>query len=1248
MKDRLSLRTRLSRVIIITGISFYLITSLIVAAIEIRKKRSDYASAMITTVKTCEAIIRDYINQYHKHIQHIITKMPDAAEPVLINYFRENLHFQSLRDRYYILDHHHHIMYIQRPYEQYQGLDLSHIQYVSEKLPVSKVHQSLFSQQPVVSFLYPLHGGRLLVLEKDLKGIIPLAEHFNLGEIVKGSYMFILSANGTVVYHPDRKIIDSRHNLGFELTDWSDPDARGLQTFTYHDKKYLCYKRTLEKPIGWTLYFAVPHAVLFWDIAYHVAQLFLIFAIVFSFLIFFLQLITYRKLSKPVSEIVAGISTCKLDGTDKPIAQDKASGTRELASIIDAINNMITELNRSNEDLRKSEQRHRTLVETITDVVFTLDTHGKFTFLNPEFEKLVGYAARDFIGHAFSEILAPEYIESTDESFRRGLAGETIPIYEVEVIHKDGKRIPIELNMTSLLDAQKRPVGRIGVARDITDRRHAEKVMEEAYEIISRSPAVALLWKNKKGWPVEFISDNAERVFGYTAGEFISGKIVYSEIVHPDDLERVTNEVKTYSKEMKTKRFTHEPYRIVTKDGSVKWVDDKIYIRRDKRDRITHYQGIVEDITARRSAEEALRASEIEKKAILDASIDRIRLVDTDMRILWANKTTTRELHIAPEDLVGQLCYKAFVGTKSPCAECPTKKALKSGKVEHAVVHLDHSKDMEGETYWDMYSVPLKNESGDIVTCIQVGRNITARMKMEDALRHSEARFRDISFSMADWMWEVDSKERYTFASGKVREILGYDPEELIGKTPFELMPVDEAERIGDTFKRITSEGKPIVDLENWCLTKKGERICLLSNGVPMVDESGTVIGYRGVDKDITANKLAEEEKKTLQSQLLRAQKMEAIGTLAGGVAHDLNNVLSGLVSYPELLLMDLPPKSPLRKPIETIQRSGEKAAAIVQDLLTLARRGVMATEVTNLNWIVMSYLRSPEHEKLKEFHPDVIIEHDLELDLLNIMGSPVHLAKTVMNLLTNAAEAMPQGGTITISTATRYIETPIRGYDEIREGDYVLLIVSDTGVGILPEDKERIFEPFYTKKVMGRSGTGLGMAVVWGTVKDHKGYIDIQSAEGKGTTFTLYFPVTRKEIPGHEEIRPMEDYMGKGESILIIDDVEEQRDIAARILKKLGYTVTSVASGEEAVDYMKDNAADLLVLDMIMDPGIDGLDTYQKILALHPQQKAIITSGFSETERVKKAQRLGAGTYIKKPYTLEKIGCAVKEELEK
>jgi len=215
-----------------------------------------------------------------------------------------------------------------------------------------------------------------------------------------------------------------------------------------------------------------------------------------------------------------------------------------------------------------------------------------------------------------------------------------------------------------------------------------------------------------------------------------------------------------------------------------------------------------------------------------------------------------------------------------------------------------------------------------------------------------------------------------------------------------------------------------------------------------------------------------------------------------------------------------------------------------------------------------------------------------------------------------------------------------------VEEGDYACLTVADTGTGISEADRDRIFEPFYTKKVMGRSGTGLGMAVVWGTVKDHNGYIGIESFEGHGTTFKLFFPIVRGAAVEETPRFNLDECRGDGETILVVDDVELQRRIASRILEKLGYRVTSVASGEAALEYLNAHRVDLVVLDMIMDPGMDGLDTYRRILEVNPSQKAIIASGFSETERVREAQALGAGPYVKKPYTIEKIGLAVKETL--
>lgn len=402
------------------------------------------------------------------------------------------------------------------------------------------------------------------------------------------------------------------------------------------------------------------------------------------------------------------------------------------------------------------------------------------------------------------------------------------------------------------------------------------------------------------------------------------------------------------------------------------------------------------------------------------------------------------------------------------------------------------------------------------------------------------------------------------------------------------------------------------------------------------------------LERKESERKQSEQDRAMLTERLQRSEKMEALGTLAGGVAHDLNNVLGIVVGYSEMVLDEVDEASRIKPHVVNIMQAGRRAAAIVQDLLTLARRGVYSPKVISLNDIVLDYQQSLEFERLHSFHDSVQIRVNLETNLLNIVGSPVHLGKMIMNLVSNAAEAMPDGGIVSIVSNNQYVDKPLAGYDNVQEGDYVVLSVSDTGKGIAAADLKHIFEPFYTKKVMGRSGTGLGLSVVWGTVKDHNGYINVESKEGQGTIFTLYFPATRQEISKDGLPASISEYMGDGESILVVDDIEGQRELAALILTKLNYAVATAASGEGAVEYLRTNKADVVVLDMIMDPGLDGLDTYRKILEIRPEQKAIIVSGFSESDRVKAAQSLGAGAYVRKPYVMENLGLAVRKELDR
>jgi len=764
----------------------------------------------------------------------------------------------------------------------------------------------------------------------------------------------------------------------------------------------------------------------------------------------------------------------------------------------------------------------------------------------------------------------------------------------------------------------------------VSERTEELEKSEERYRTLMDNLPVAV-YRNTPGPEGQFLMANPAfcKMFGFKNEEEVKKVSVADIYANPKEriqfsdmlLEKgvVENDERTLLKRDGTSIYTSITSRLVYgKDGEV-----------------SHFDSIILDITEQKLTEEALRESEDKYRNLIEESFDGI-FIQRDQNIIFANKRLNEMLGYGEGELIGQKHWVVYHPDYQKLTRERAQARMRGEEVTRRYEVKLQRKD--GSWFYGEINARPITFASDEESGIQVWiKDIMEQKLAEATLQASEEKYRLLIENAIDAIF-IAQDEVIKFANPKTEELTDYSAEEL-AKTPFAnlIHPEDRNMVLEKHRKRLKNEELPNI-YSFRILNRSGKELSVELNTV--------LINWEG--RPATLNFLRDiTVQQRLEVQLQHAQKMEAIGTLAGGVAHDLNNILGGLVSYPELLLLQLPEDSPLRKSILTIQKSGEKAAAVVQDLLTLARRGVVVSEVVNLNDVISEYLKSPEHEKLQSYHSGVHIETHLEKDTLNIMGSSTHLSKTVMNLISNAAEAMPEGGKLTVSMENRYIDRPINGYDDVKEGDYVVLTVSDTGTGISPDDMEKIFEPFYTKKKMGRSGTGLGMAVVWGTVKDHNGYINVQSTEGSGTTFTLYFPVTRKSLEERSETS-LKDYMGKGEIILIVDDVEEQRKIASGMLKKLGYSVVSVSSGEKAVEYLKTNKADLLVLDMIMDPGMDGLDTYKKILEIHPGQKAIIASGFSETDRVKELHNLGAGAYIRKPFLLEKIGLAVRGELAK
>jgi PAS domain S-box-containing protein len=648
-----------------------------------------------------------------------------------------------------------------------------------------------------------------------------------------------------------------------------------------------------------------------------------------------------------------------------------------------------------------------------------------------------------------------------------------------------------------------------------------------------------------------------------------------------------------------------------------------------------------ETIAELQTTNAALAESDKQYRQIFESIQDVYYRTALDGEILTISPSVREVMGYDCQELIGRSIIESYADPSQ--REAIIKEMIKTGRVinyELTLMTKDGRRIISSITGRLIY-----NDRGEPEGFAGVMRDITERKQNAEALKRSEKRYRLLAENITDNLWTFNLKTmRLTYLSPSVRHILGYTSEEATGFGLQDILTPDSLESAMTALAEEMAEARRSHDparsrtLEVEQIRKDGTTVWTEASVRFIYDSNNQPVSLLGVTRDITKRKM-------LRDQLEKSRKMESLGLLAGGVAHDLNNVLSGIVSYPELILMNLPPDSKLKKPLETMRESGLRAAAIVQDLLTIARGVATANEPLNINEVVKEYLSSPESNMIRQHYPDVVMDADLADDLLNISASPVHIRKVVMNLVSNAAEAIKKSGRVVISTENRCLDTPIKGYETISPGEFAVLSISDDGSGISANDLERIFEPFYTKKKMGRSGTGLGLSVVWNVVKDHKGYVDVRTAE-TGSTFDLYFPITRDALLQKAPPLSMSDYKGNGETVLVVDDVESQREISCKILETLGYKSVSVRSGEAAVAFLEKNRVDLVILDMIMDPGINGHQTYRRIINIHPGQKAIIVSGYSETDDVKKTQALGAGQYIKKPLTIEKIGLAVKEAL--
>jgi PAS domain S-box-containing protein len=552
-------------------------------------------------------------------------------------------------------------------------------------------------------------------------------------------------------------------------------------------------------------------------------------------------------------------------------------------------------------------------------------------------------------------------------------------------------------------------------------------------------------------------------------------------------------------------------------------------------------------------------------------------------------------------------------------------------------------------------------------------RMILRNQELERNLRRSEARFRAVIENTQDIAYHFNFKtETLEYLNPSVERVLGISEREVRDLTMMkavDLLHPDDQARVLDVLlglvdtriAGVPDAGMNPAPIEFRVRHADGSYRWLSVAQTVVFDEvKHDPVALVGIARDVTAQKNADARESQLLARTERVSRLEALSALAGGVAHDLNNSLSAMLIMPGLVMEELE-KRGILKQVPTVREDltgmihfAERAGEVVQDLLALSRRRSQKFATVSLNALVTSTFGSVEwRNRLQAHGAKVTLDTHLDLALKEIQGSAAHLQRVLSNLSVNALEAMPSGGRLMVETRNETVAEERMGYEVIRPGEYSVLQMRDTGVGIGKSQMERLFEPFNSSKMMGSiSGTGLGLAIVHGVLKDHRGYIDVISRENEGTTFVLYFPVS--VAPEVEKPEEVVDLAGRGR-ILLVEDRKDLLAIMMRVLIGFGYEVVGVTTPRDAIAAFSEShdgvekgtgrPFDLLILDMIMDGG-DGLDVYREVVARHPGQKCLIVSGYSETGRIKEAMALGAAAFLRKPFTVGGLGRAVRDIL--
>ncbi len=728
----------------------------------------------------------------------------------------------------------------------------------------------------------------------------------------------------------------------------------------------------------------------------------------------------------------------------------------------------------------------------------------------------------------------------------------------------------------------------------------------------------------------------AESLFGFRGGEMI-GRDFFD--LWPLDAHAPIQQ------RMETENSATNPEIGVRKDGSR--FNAEIVITAFMYRNRSMYLAVVQDVTERETAQQAVRETEERYQGVFEAAGEGIGILDLKGILQDANAAYADMLGFSRADLVGKP-MSAFVRrgdepfTPAFLSEIRTSKSRTPVRLE-AVFLRKNGDPVDVE----VALMPLTFAKRSAL--IGIFRDVTERKKAERALRESEMRYRMLADNATDIIWTMDMDLRFTHVSPAVTRVFGYTVAEALELPMTNLMRPEDVEIARNVLRNavqtshdgVAGSAPAVLELRN--VHKSGRTIWTETTIDYIRDEAGTPTGIIGATRDVTRRKEAEAEKETLQAQLRQALKMEAIGRLAGGVAHDFNNMLTGILVNAQIMIGALDVGHPLRLEAQEIKRAAERAADLTKQLLAFGRKQIISPKALNLNEMIQM------SQKMigRIIGEDIERIYDLGETLWSIHADPVQIDQVLVNLSVNARDAMPQGGTLRFVTRNCHLDRLFcRAHPGCTPGDYVLIQVSDNGHGMDEETQKLIFEPFFTTKEKGQ-GTGLGLATVFGVVKQNDGFIYVDSAPGQGATFRLYFPRLAAEAQTSVPAEPAA-VRGGRERVMVVDDDEMIRDVTARVLRTSGYAVESATSGAAAIRMCREggSAPELLITDIVM-PGMSGRELYDRLREIVPSVRVLFISGYPEDAIAGRGLLDIRTNYLQKPFSIERLSQLVREILD-